>query len=317
MTNLTLPIFTDAEMARKHLEAIRWPDKKPICPHCGVVGEATQVKGKSHRPGLYQCNACREPFTVTVGTVMEKSHVPLNKWVLGFHLMASSKKGISAHQLHRMLGVTYKTAWFMAHRIREAMAPVAGSAPMGGEGKTVEADETYISKPKTERTNVKTDGHKMLTGRGRGVANTHAVFALVERGGKTISFHVHRADKKTVSEILSANTAPNTKLMTDESRLYSDVGKAFASHEHVNHARKEYVRGEAHTNTIEGVFSIFKRGMVGTYQHCGEQHLQRYLNEFDFRYNNRSAVGVEDADRAARAIQGATGKRLTYRVVSG
>ena len=306
MTNLTLPIFTDAEKAREHLEAIRWPGGVVACPHCGVDGNATLVQGKSHRPGLYQCNACRETFTVTVGTVMEKSHIPLNKWVLGFHLMTSSKKGISAHQLHRMLGVTYKSAWFMAHRIRDAMAPAKGTrGPLGGQGKTVEADETYIGR-KEGRTKKKGFGHK------------HTVAALVERGGPMVSFHIKgNMDRKTAGELLFRNADLRSNLMTDEATYYKAPGDYFKSHNIVTHGAGEYVRGGAHTNTIEGAFSIFKRGMVGTYQHCGEQHLHRYLAEFDFRYSNRVKLGIDDEMRATRAMRGAEGKRLTYRAVSG
>jgi transposase-like protein len=315
VTNLTLPIFTDAEKARDHLESIRWPSGNPECPHCGVVGEATLVNGKSHRPGLYQCNACRQPFSVTVGTVMEKSHIPLNKWVLGFHLMASSKKGISAHQLHRMLGITYKSAWFMAHRIREAMSPAANAAPMGGSGKVVEADETYFGEDQDGEVRTKSTSGTPYKYKGYSKGK-RAVVALVERGGPVRSFHVKSANKAAVSSIAIDNISLDTVLNTDESNLYKTVGHFFADHQSVKHTANEYVRGNTHTNTVEGVFSIFKRGMVGTYQHCGEQHLQRYLNEFDFRYSNRVAVGVNDEARAAKAIKGAANKRLTYRVVS-
>jgi transposase-like protein len=310
MTNLTLPIFTDPNAARAHLEALLWPSGVPSCPHCGVVGENTLVKGKSHRPGMYMCNACRKPFSVTVGTVMEKSHIPLNKWVLGFHLMASSKKGISAHQLHRSLGITYKAAWFMAHRIREAMAPSTSepSDPMGGEGKIVEVDETYIgNKVARKRKGKNHPGNIKQT-----------VVALVERGGPVRSFHITEPLNKNVARnILFANVDKASDIVTDESQIYPGAAANFIQHSTVNHSADEYVRGDIHTNTIEGVFSVFKRGMIGTYQHCGEQHLQRYLNEFDFRYSNRKAVGVNDTMRAEKAIKGATGKRLTYHVVAG
>jgi transposase-like protein len=302
MTNLTLPIFTDADKARAHLEALHWPDG-PICAHCGVVNEATLIKGASVRPGLYQCNACRKPFSVTVGTVMEKSKIPLNKWVLAFHLMASSKKGMSAHQMHRMLGVTYKSTWFMCHRIREAMAPAKNSGPLGSDGGTVEVDETYIGK-KEGRTKGPGTGHKW------------AVLALVERGGAVRSFPVEDARANTLYPIIDANLSKKAHLRTDSASAYKMIGWHFASHEMVDHSKDEYVRGDASTNTIEGVFSIFKRGMVGTYQHCGEQHLHRYLNEFDFRYSNREKLGVNDTVRAERAIKGAVGKRLTYQQTS-
>jgi transposase-like protein len=297
MTNLTDPIFSDDAKAREHFEAIRWP-VGPVCSHCGTVGQATLVKGKSHRAGMYQCNACRQPFSVTTGTVMESSKIPLNKWALAFHLMAASKKGVSAHQLHRMLGITYKSAWFMAHRIREAMAGNDGS-PMGEGGGTVEADETYFQTKKGQK-------------KGRGGMNKRAVVSLVERGATVRSFHAEDMTLKTVAEVLAKNVSPEAHLRTDERKIYKGLGWNFASHETVTHSKDEYVRGDAHTNTIEGYFSIFKRGMKGVYQHCGDRHLHRYLAEFDFRYNNRVALGVDDLMRTMRAIKGAGGKRLTY-----
>lgn len=305
MIDLTDELFTNEAKAREHLEALRWPDG-PICHHCGVVGQATLMKGKTTRPGLYQCNACREPFSVTMGTVMERSHIPLNKWVAAFHLMAASKKGIAAHQLHRMLGITYKSAWFMAHRIREAMREL-DPPPLGGKDKVVEADETFIGKPNQVFVN------------GRGWVTTDAwhtkrkVIALVERGGRARSFHVDQLDALTIRKTLGANVVLDSRLHTDEAGHYKHPGRAFAKHERVNHSAGEYARGDVTTNTVEGFFSIFKRGMKGVYQHCGEQHLQRYLHEFDFRYSNRSALDVDDAERARRAMKGAEGKRLTYR----
>lgn len=303
--DLNSPIFQDADKARVYLEAQRWPNG-PVCPHCGNADpeRITALKGKAHRAGLYQCNECREQFSVTVGTVFERSKVPLNKWLLATHLMCASKKGMSAHQMHRMLGVTYKTAWFMAHRIREAMRDDS-PAPMGGEGGIVEADETYFG-PKetiTKRTIRGKPSH----------SSKRSVIALVERGGKVRSFHVETATKATVRDILVRNVVRETILHTDESRLYTAVGKEYGAHHTVVHSAGEYVRGTVHTNTIEGVFSIFKRGMKGVYQHCAEKHLHRYLTEFDFRYNNRTALGVTDAERAAKALQGIEGKRLTYR----
>lgn len=314
--NLTDPIFHDDDAARAHLESIRWSDGV-YCPHCGNSDQTAlhKLEGKSHRPGLWQCNACRQHFTVTVGSVMERSKIKLAKWVLGFHLYASSKKGMSAHQLHRMLGVTYKTAWFMAHRIREAMKEdVKSSGPLGGEGKTVEADETYIGKNDDQTMPAYRKGapykSKKLGTRKR------TVVALVERGGSVRSFHVEHATAATVQEILFTNASRKSTLYTDESRLYTVLGKDYDQHRTVNHSGKEYVRYEAdkvvHTNTIENVFSVFKRGMLGTYQHCGEAHLHRYLAEFDFRYNRRSALGIEDRERAEDVIRGAAGKRLTY-----
>ncbi|HEY1506570.1 MAG TPA: IS1595 family transposase [Stellaceae bacterium] len=297
MTNLTDPIFSDDAKAREHFAAIRWPNG-PICSHCGTVDQATLVKGKSHRAGMYQCNACRQPFSVTTGTVMESSKIGLAKWALAFHLMAASKKGVSAHQLHRMLGITYKSAWFMAHRVREAMGG-NDVGPMGGAGGYVEADETYIGR-KPGRKKMRGSGHKM------------AVMSLVERHGAARSFHITDFDGKTLSDILDKHVSRTAHLRTDEYPTYKQYGHAFASHETVNHGKEEYVRGDASTNTIEGYFSIFKRGMHGVYQHCSEQHLQRYLNEFDFRYTNRAALGVDDLLRTMRAIKGAGGKRLTY-----
>jgi transposase-like protein len=316
MTNLTAPIFNDNDAAREHLEAIRWADGV-YCPHCGNADAATirKLAGKSTRPGLFQCNSCREHFTVTVGTVMERSKIPLCKWVLGFHLYAASKKGMSAHQLHRMLGVTYKTAWFMAHRIREAMKEdVASSGPLGGEGKTVEADETYIGKRETPRTpSPQRKGRPYLKSGGN---QKRTVVGLVERGGSVRMFHLNDATASTVRDVLVRNVDRASILYTDASRLYTRTGEEYASHKTTNHAQGEYVRYEGdetiHSNTIENVFSVFKRGMVGVYQHCGEAHLHRYLAEFDFRYNRRAALGFTDSQRSDALIRGTVGKRLTY-----
>lgn len=299
--DLTQPIFTNETAAREYLEAQRWPDAVN-CPHCGSLDGITKMQGKSHRPGLFNCNACRKPFSVTVGTVYERSHIPLHKWLLATHLMSSSKKGISAHQLHRLLGITYKSAWFMAHRIREAMV-ADGNAPMGGEGQTVEADETYI-------------GRKHGVKKGRAFHHKNTVVSLVERGGRVRSFKVDRANIKSVGRIVADNVAKETALMTDQATYYGAVGKDFASHETVNHMLDEYVRGKAHTNTIEGFFSIFKRGMKGVYQHCDERHLHRYLAEFDFRYSNRAKLDVNDKERTDKALKGIVGKRLTYRRIN-
>ncbi len=311
MCDLSKPIFHDADAAREHLEAIRWADGR-FCPHCGEAERTSPIAGTSHRPGLYYCNSCRKQFTVSVGTLFERSHVPLNKWVMAFHLMSASKKGISSHQLHRMLGVTYKTAWFMTHRIREAMRDdVAASGPLGGAGKNVEADETYFGKRTTPR---KRRGNRPYTKGGKsGGAQKLAVVALVERGGKARTFHVDGATRAEVREILVRNVSRDTTLQTDESPIYTRTGAEFAGHETVKHTAGEYVRGSAHTNTVEGYFSIFKRGMKGVYQHCAEKHLHRYLSEFDFRYNHRTALGVTDAERALIALKGIEGKRLTYR----
>jgi transposase-like protein len=302
--NITAKIYTDETAARQHLEKLLWPNG-PLCPHCGSLDAGTKLKGKSTRPGVYWCNACQKPYSVTVGTVMEKSHIPLHKWLLATQLLASSKKGISAHQLMRMLGLgSYRSAWFLAHRIREAMAPKGSAPPLGGGGGTVEADETYYGR-KSGRTAPK-----------GGAGHKHSVVALVERGGAVRSFYMPTLQHHDMTKVLKGNIAPDAHLRTDESTLYGGSKARFASHKTVKHSHDEYVRGDVHSNTIEGVFSIFKRGMIGTYQHCGVQHLQRYLNEFDFRYSNRAKLGVDDAMRADIALKGATGKRLTYRRTS-
>jgi transposase-like protein len=299
--DLTNPIFQDTEKARRHLEQVRWPDG-PVCPHCGVTGEAiTKVEGKkqSHRPGLYHCNACAKQFTVTVGTVYESSHIPLHKWLLATHLMTASKKGISAHQLHRMLGITYKSAWFMCHRIREGMREF-NPGPFGGAGKTVEADESYV-------------GGKARNRKGK-VPPKEAVFALVERDGSVRARHVADVTAKTLREAIVTQADRRSYLMTDEAPVYTSVGEELSGHGTVNHSIEEYVRGTFwHTNTVEGYFSILKRGIYGVYHHVSPTHLKRYLAEFDFRYNARQARGVDDAARALKALRGIEGKRLTYR----
>lgn len=298
-------IFTDENAAREHLESLQWPSG-PVCPHCGVVGEATKLAGKSTRPGVWKCRPCQKPFSVTVGTVFERSKIPLTKWLLATELLTASKKGISAHQIHRMLGVTYKTAWFMMHRIREAMAPAASEPPLGGHGKIVEADEAYIGKADGKRKRPKEGGfaHKMK------------IVSLVERGGNVRSKRIKDGTKLEITDLLRTNVHPASILHTDGSQLYTNTGLV-RIHESVDH-NKTYVRDgkmgrKVHTNTLEGFFSVFKRGMVGTYQHCGEQHLDRYLAEFDFRANTRTAMGFDDAQRAAKVLAGINGKRLTYR----
>jgi transposase-like protein len=309
---MSLPkIYSDEDAARKHLEALQWPEGV-VCPHCGNVDQARikPLQGKSTRPGVYKCNECRKPFSVTVGTVFERSHIPLHKWLYATHLMTASKKGISAHQLHRTLKVTYKSAWFMAHRIREAMADNVRS-PMGGEGQIVEADETYYGKPEQPRVSKYRRGRPFIH-KGK-FKNSRPIVSLVERGGRVRSFHVASADKDNVTKIVRENIDRDSRLHTDESRLYHGSDLHFASHETVIHSRKEYVRGDVHTNSAEGYFSIFKRGMRGVYQHCKEKHLHRYLAEFDFRYNNRIALGVNDTERADTAAKAIRGKRLTYR----
>lgn len=305
MTDLTNPIYNDDDAARAHLEAIRWPNG-PTCPHCGEVEQVHRLDPGAHRAGLLYCRSCRGQFSVTVGTVFERSHVPLHKWVLATHLMTSSKKGISAHQLHRTLGVTYKTAWFMAHRIREAMKDT-DPTPMGGEGKTLEVDETFIG-PKR---------HRFDNGKGwtaiKGHSGKRQIVTLVERNGRARSIKVDNLKVKTIGKVLAKHADTNSALMTDEATWYKPIGWNFAEHHAVNHMEGEYARGHVTTNTVEGFFSIFKRGMKGIYQHCGEQHLQRYLTEFDFRYSNRAKLGVDDVQRAMLALKGIAGKRLTYR----
>jgi transposase-like protein len=302
--------FHNEDAARAFLEAALWPDG-PVCPHCGVINHAYPSK----RVGVYRCAEaeCRQDFTVTMKTVMERSHIKLHKWLQAFHLMCSSKKGISAHQLHRTLDIGYKAAWFMCHRIREAMRDGGGLGPLGGEGKIVEADETYFGPTEKPRPSKQRRGRPYKVG-SRGPRDKRPIVALVERGGNVRTFHVASADKVTVSKIVMDNIAKESRLHTDESRLYFGADEHFASHETVTHSAKEYVRGDVHTNSAEGYFSIFKRGMKGVYQHCKEKHLHRYLSEYDFRYNRRSALGIEDGERAALAVKGAAGKRLTYRL---
>lgn len=306
MSKLSAPEFHNEEAAIAHLESIVWKDG-PFCPHCGSIDRLGRLKGKSVRPGLWKCYNCRKQFTAKVGTVFESSHVPLTKWLQAVYLMASSKKGISAHQLHRILEVQYNTAWFMAHRIREAMAPHGSLPPMGGEGKTVEIDETYVgglekNKHRSKRKHVGTGG-----------AGKEAVFSLIERGGKVRSHHVPRVNAETLRPILNEQVHEATHIMTDEGAASKKIGSEYERHDTVNHSIGEYVRGGAHTNTIEGYFSIFKRGMKGVYQHCSADHLKRYLAEFDFRYNEREGLGKDDYTRTMAVLAGIKGKRLTYR----
>ena len=302
--NLKAKIYTDENAAREHLEAIQWPNG-PVCPHCGAINEATLLAGKSTRPGLYKCRPCQKPFSVTVGTVFERSKIPLSKWLLATELLTSSKKGISSHQLHRMLGVTYKTAWFMAHRIREAFIPDADEGPLGGDGQVVEADETELGK-----------SHKS---RSKGRKHNLKFVSLIERGGKVRSRKITgkgRPISIDINEALYANVDPASILHTDGAKHYKYT-KFNLTHESVDH-NKQFTRPgklaeTVHVNSAEGYFSIFKRGLVGTYQHMSEQHLPRYLAEFDFRMNNRAKLGVTDDMRAMRALEGIRGKRLTYR----
>lgn len=295
------------------VEARVWPNG-PVCPHCGGTERISKMQGKATRIGLYKCYQCRKQFTVKVGTVFEDSHVPMNLWLQAMYLLCSSKKGISSNQLSRTLGVTLKTAWFMSHRIREAMR-VTGVEPMGGLGEIVEIDETIIGK---------TDGApKKIVGGRSGFRNVACT--LVERGGKSRTFHVDGVTMATLLPVIRANVRPQTTVMTDEHASYQRLGDDFARHFSVNHSKDEYVRytnavmfptGEpftVHSNTVEGYFSIFKQGMKGMYQHCSEKHLHRYLNEFDFRYSNRIRLGINDVERTERAVKGIVGKRLTYR----
>jgi transposase-like protein len=307
------PHFQSPELAREWLEKQRWPEG-PVCSHCGVVNHSYKNKAK---PGYFRCAEpeCRKDFTVTTGTLIERSHIALNKWLMAFYMMAPSKKGVSAHQLHRSLNVTYKAAWFMCHRIREAMRDggldAGGSGPLGGEGRIVEADETYFGPTEEPRVSPQRKGRPYKKG-SRGPRNKRAIVSLVERGGNVRSFHVAVADKETVQRIVVENVAQESRLHTDESRLYTGADQHFVSHETVKHTAKEYVRGDVHTNSAEGFFSIFKRGMRGVYQHCKEKHLHRYLAEYDFRYNHRVALGYSDIDRTKVAISRIGGKRLMY-----
>lgn len=294
--NITNPIFHDEAKANAHIEASRWPDGA-FCAHCGST-HVTRMGGKT-QAGMFQCNDCREKFTIRTGTVMERSHVPLHKWLLATHIMAASKKGMSAAQMARMIGVTYKTAWFLCHRIREAMDGADNGAALGGEGKVVEADETYV-------------GGKAKNRATRKPAAKKAVVALIDREGKARSFHVANVNAKTVRGLIVANVDRASHLMTDESHVYTSVGREFNGHSVVNHSAKQYVTtgGFKHSNTAENFFSIFKRGVIGTYHHMSEAHLGRYCREFDLRYNTRE---MTDTERAAVIVKGMEGKRLTYR----
>jgi len=295
------PIFQDETKAREALEAIRWPNG-PICPHCGnsAQDKIAKLEGKSSRPGLHYCNECKGQFTVTVGTVFERSKVPLTKWWMAAHMINSGKKGVSAHQVHRTIGVTYKTAWFMMHRLREAMKDVF-NGPMSGDGGTIEADETYYGNTSKRAKHYK-KGHSQKMG----------VVGLVDPAtGHARAFAVKRATAQEVRKILVTNVSRKAALVTDESTLYNKVGEEYGMHQTVLHAGREYVNRDGFTtNHVENFFGIFKKGMVGVYHFCGEQHLQRYLTEFSFRYTNRH---VTDGERTAIALKGIEGKRLTYR----
>lgn len=300
MTALNARHFHDDQKAREYLEALRWPNGA-VCPHCGTAKEPYALKGRATRPGVWKCSDCREQFTVTVGTVFERSKIPLSKWLMATYLLCSSKKGISSHQLHRTLGITYKSAWFMTHRIREAMKDGSGGL-LGGTGTSgiVEADETYFGKTK---------------GRGKGahLSKKQKIVALVERNGRVRAFHVPNVTVATLKPILESQIADTARLMTDDALHYCKIGKAFKSHETVNHTGREYARGDVTTNTVEGYFGILKRGINGVYQHVSSEHLKRYVEEFSFRYSNRTALGIGDTERTATALKGIEGKRLMYR----
>jgi len=304
MSVLSRPEFHDEAKAFEHLESIIWADGR-VCPHCGGLDRITKVKAnpaKRIRIGLWRCGDCKKQFTVKIGTVFEHMRVPLNKAMQAVYLMTSSKKGISSHQLHRVLEITYKTAWFLTHRIREAMRS-GDLAPFGSGGGYVEADETYIGRDITKPVK-------------RGYAHKMAVLGLIDRNtGRMRLIHIDDANRATVVPLIRANIAKEATLLTDDSALYHQSVRWFAGHQKTPHTKGVYVDRDnplIHTNTIEGSFSIFKRGMKGVYQHCGQQHLHRYLAEFEFRYSHRIANGFDDRQRSTEALKGIVGKRLTY-----
>ena len=303
--DLTNPIFHDETAAREHLEALLWPHGE-VCPHCGVIGQATLMKGKTTRPGLYKCRACRKPFTVTMGTVMERSKIPLAKWVLAAQLMASSKKSMAAHQLHRMLGTNYETAWFLFHRLREAAGGVDTSRPLGGKNEVIETDETYI-------------GGKARNKAFGSVPKKVAVLTMVERDGRARSRRVADVTAKTLRDVIVRNADRASWLMTDESPVYPKIGDEFAGHGTVNHSKDEYSRMGSFitTNSAESFFALLKRAVYGQFHHISEAHMHRYLAEADFKYNHRTKLGYGDEERASLLLRGTQGKRLMYRQPSG
>jgi len=297
--------FHNEAAALAFIEARLWPNG-PVCPHCGEASRVGRLNAKGFKIGMCKCYACRKKFAVTVGTVMESSHIPLHVWLQGMHLMCSSKKGFSANQLHRILGITLKSAWFLGHRIRQAMKELSwpDSGSLGGEGETLEADETFV-------------GGKAENRAYGPIPPKQSVFALVERGGKVRSFHVPNVTASNLAPIIARHAHPDSRFMSDEANVYARPSRWFVDHQTVNHAAKEYVRGDAYTNTIEGYFSILKRGVYGIYQHVSEAHLHRYLAEFDFRYSYRFRTGFDDRTRMDKALAGVVGKRLTYQATGG
>lgn len=297
---LAAPHFHNEEAAFACVEAHLWPEG-PVCPHCGNCDEKRigRLAGKTSRPGLRKCYACRKTFTVRIGSIFEDSHFPLHLWLQAIQLITASKKGISTRQVQRAFNCSMKTAWFLMHRVREIMKRPGIGEPMGGEGKTLEADLTFV-------------GRKPGTKVKQGTGHMNPVMSLVEREGGVHSFHVPNVRAETLHAVLGNHASPKSHLMTDEEHAFTGIGWNFASHGTVVHSKDEYVRGDVHTNTVEGFFSILKRGMYGVYQHVSEAHLHRYLAEFDFRYSNREKLGVNDVARASRALKGAKGRRLTY-----
>jgi transposase-like protein len=300
MSTLSRPEFHDEAKAYEFVERILWPNG-PVCPRCHETKRVGKLAGKSTRPGVYKCYVCRKPFTVKIGTVFEASNLPMHKWLQAIYLMCSSKKGISSNQLARTLAIQVRSGWFLSMRIREAMRSGALD-PLGGGGGIIEADETFTGRRHDRPVR-------------RGYLHKHAVLTLVERNGAARSFHIDRATGETIVPIVRANVSKDAKVYTDDAGYYSFLRIGFAGHERVNHDRDEYARGEVHTNTVEGYFALFKRGMKGVYQHCSEKHLHRYLAEFDFRYTNRVRLGIDDKQRTEKALRGVAGKRLTYRKV--
>lgn len=300
-SKLNIAHFANKEAAIAYIESRLWPDG-PICPHCGTIGEASRSKGKTTRPGLWNCRACRKPFTVKIGTVFEKSHVPMHIWLQTIYLFSSSKKGYATRQLQRTLGCSMKTAWFLGMRVREAMRElgISDAGPLGGENQVVEADETYV-------------GGKAANRKGK-IPPKAIMLSLVERDGRVKSFHVPNVTAASLKPVIVVNVHRASYLMTDESPVYPRIGALFAGHGTVNHSAEEYVRAAFwHTNTVENFFSIFKRGVYGCYFHVSEAHLHRYAAEFDFRHNHRERLGIDDLACADALLRGAKSKRLTYR----